>query len=235
MRPTTSAAAAAAATLALLASLPALAAVPDCSAGITNLGYGAGMAADITGVSGGHCTQAGDKIFGDASTSGAISGAGSINFTALLSDPSHVTIAFQGTVADGAAGTITYSAMLDPILANGLLIHDLQKDFTLNGPAGAGATLTGTASSSGGFGGALACTRVIGGADNCPVDVNFANLVSDITITQHIATTAGAVVTGITDTISQATVPEPASLGLLGAALVAMGALYRRRRSLGAA
>ncbi len=204
--------------------------VPDCSGGITNLGYGAGMSATVTGVSGGHCTQAGDKIFGSASASGAISGEGSINFTALLSDPAHVSIAFQGTVADGASGTITYSVMLDPLLANGLLIHDLQKDFTLNGPQGSSASLTGTATSSSGLNDPLFCSRTVGGASNCPVEATFATLVSDLTVTQFIQTTTGAVVTGITDTISQATVPEPGSLGLLGGGLIAMGWFMSRRK-----
>jgi hypothetical protein len=64
-----------------------------------------------------------------------------------------------------------------------------------------------------------------GGA--CPQDHVFGVLVSTLTVDETITTGANAVVTAITDTVSQA-VPEPSSLALLGGALLGLWWSLRR-------
>jgi len=110
------------------------------------------------------------------------------------------------------------------------VITSVAEDFTLTGDGGlipGSATLAGTAN-----GGAFNCTRSTTGASTCPTSLALAS-VSSVLMTQDITTDAHATVTGIQDTFVQTAVPEPASLGILGGALLGFGIFNwaRRRKS----
>jgi hypothetical protein len=183
--------------------------------------------------SSGNCVEAGDKIFGSFSVGGSITGAGAASFSFSMT-PGNVTEGFLGTpIGPNSTGFVDYSVAVDPALSQGFLIENLEKDFTFNAvnlALPASATLTGTTTADPAF--MFNCTRTStpsGGTSTCPQTDVF-GFVSQMTVNQTITTQANAVVTALTDTVSQAAaVPEPSSLAILGGALLSLGLWCRRR------
>jgi len=218
--------------LAALASLSAPAHALTCSSTLTPASGesvpGSSLLAD------GVCVQASDKVFGNFGVGGGLGGIGSASFT-FVDSAGNVTVGYSGVVNPNQTGDITYSVEVAPdSAALGWRINGLQKDFTLNAADITGfafASLSGSASPTDPAASFLCSRAVNPTSSDCPESRSFAPTLS-LDVVQTITTDANAFVTAITDTVSETQlVPEPASMVLLGSAILGFVMLRRRRIS----
>jgi hypothetical protein len=218
---------AAATAVAAIAAAPTAVALPTCTGVTQTVASGDAVPTSFL-LTAGNCVEAGDKVFGDFSVTGA--GSGSSNFF-FLGPLSNVTLGFQGAIGPNTVATLHYQVAINPLITTAMRIVGLEKDFTLNSNvqgAPATATLTGVTNPLTNPAVAISCTRTVNpSTGDCPDAASFAPVLF-LTIDETLTTGSNAVVTALTDTIFQAQIPEPAALGILGLGLLGLAAVRRR-------
>jgi hypothetical protein len=204
-------------------------ATPVCTGGTLTAPGGIGtftqaqLGADV-------CVQAQDKLFGTFSFGNLPSTITvDFNFT-VIPGADHHDISFSGPFASGSHySDFGYEVIINPSdPANS--ITDLFADFTQS--TGGPSTLLKSTTPSGT--GTVDMTKTGPVCSPCNNHIFYGDPgVSDLLVVEDLTIASGAQVSSILNTLIQQrnTIPEPASLAVLGAALLGYGIIRRRRKS----
>lgn len=185
-------------------------AAPTCTTTLT--ATNGGLIAD-SALGTGVCVQAADKLYGNFAFGNLPTG-GDVLFSWTSPTGGIHTEEFVGQLTAGTS--YTGIGFQIEVTSTGFDISSLDGDFDQTNPLAATSTLTKNG---------VSCTR---DPTTCPLSI--AEATTDLVITESLTLGAGADTAAIINLVTESPVPEPATLALLGSALIGVGLIRYRRR-----